>query len=195
MVCVPQHGVEDGQPLARHRDDRDKFRLAGLDEALPEGPRQRVGAAATSAPMKSAARTLALPPPMQRALPSPGLPRHGATPATRDRLFCRREQRPSCRAVRQSPGALRASCVQANRQRLARDRTRQTPRLAGASSARHRRGPPFARASGRARKAQNCGRKAKGQRPLNPQPAIPSRSDPPKGPGSHPPLQPVPSNK
>jgi len=99
-------------------------------------------AAATSAPMNNAARTLALPPPMQLALPSPGLPRHRATPATRERLFWRREQRPSCRAVRPSPGPRRASCVQANRQRLARDRTRQTPWLAGASGARHRRGPP-----------------------------------------------------
>jgi hypothetical protein len=81
--AVPQHGVEDGQPLARHRDYRDKFRLASLDEALPEGSRQRIGAAATSAPMNSAARTLALPPPMQLAFHLP---------------FWRREQRPSCRA-------------------------------------------------------------------------------------------------
>jgi hypothetical protein len=72
MVCY-------GQPLARHRDDRDKFRLAGLDEALPEGPRQRIGAAATSAPMNSAARHPSPAAANAARLPSPVLETGAAT--------------------------------------------------------------------------------------------------------------------
>lgn len=40
---VTQHGIEDGQELACHRDDRDEFRLAGIDQPLLEGPQHRIG--------------------------------------------------------------------------------------------------------------------------------------------------------
>ncbi len=39
---VAQHGIEDGQQLARHRDDRDEFRLAGGNQPLPEGLERRI---------------------------------------------------------------------------------------------------------------------------------------------------------
>src|ERR1044071_4582014 len=41
-ASVPEDGVEDGQKLARHRDDGDDLGLAGSHQAFEEGPQNGI---------------------------------------------------------------------------------------------------------------------------------------------------------
>jgi hypothetical protein len=85
---VAQHGIENGQQLARHRDDRDEFRLASGNQPLPEGLEHRIGARRDESAheqsrphARSAAADEAL------AFPSAGLPRPWGKAGERRDLF------------------------------------------------------------------------------------------------------------